>query len=49
MPNWGSTASDFTYDPSRDKQKPGSRILSETQIHLLIQFIRHWEDYTTLP
>ncbi|MGH7722054.1 MAG: c-type cytochrome [Candidatus Dormibacteria bacterium] len=49
MPNWGSTASDFTYDPTRDKQKPGSRILSEDQIHVLIQFIRHWEDYTTLP
>ncbi|HEY8674753.1 MAG TPA: cytochrome c [Candidatus Dormibacteraeota bacterium] len=49
MPNWGSTASDFTYDPTRDKQKPGSRILSETQIHTLIQFIRHWESYTTLP
>ena len=49
MPNWGSTASDFTYDPTRDKQKPGSRILSENQIHVLIQFIRHWENYTTLP
>jgi mono/diheme cytochrome c family protein/cytochrome c551/c552 len=49
MPNWGSTASDFTYDPTRDKQKPGSRILSEAQIHTLIQFIRHWESYTTLP
>jgi len=49
MPNWGSTASDFTYDPTRDKQKPGSRILSEDQIHLLIQFIRHWENYSTLP
>ncbi len=49
MPNWGSVASDYTYDPARDKQKPGSRILSENQIHLLIQFIRHWENYTTLP
>jgi cytochrome c551/c552 len=49
MPNWGGTASDFTYDPTRDKQKPGSRILSEDQIHILIQFIRHWENYTTLP
>jgi cytochrome c551/c552 len=49
MPNWGSTAPDFTYDPTRDKQKPGSRVLSETQIQLLIQFIRHWENYTTLP
>jgi mono/diheme cytochrome c family protein len=49
MPNWGSTSPDFTYEPTRDKQKPGSRILSEDQIHLLIQFIRHWEDYITLP
>ena len=49
MPNWGGTASDFTYDPTRDKQKPGSRILSEDQIHVLIQFIRHWENYNTLP
>ncbi len=49
MPNWGGTASDFTYDPARDKQKPGSRILSEDQIHVLIQFIRHWENYNTLP
>jgi mono/diheme cytochrome c family protein len=49
MPNWGSTAPDFTYDPTRDKQKPGSRVLSEDQIQVLIQFIRHWEDYTTLP
>jgi cytochrome c551/c552 len=49
MPNWGSTAPDFTYDPARDKQKPGSRVLSEDQIQVLIQFIRHWENYTTLP
>ncbi|MDQ6847748.1 MAG: cytochrome c [Candidatus Dormibacteraeota bacterium] len=49
MPNWGSTASDFTYDPTRDKQRPGSRILSENQIQILIQFIRHWETYNTLP
>jgi mono/diheme cytochrome c family protein len=49
MPNWGSVSPDFTYDPTRDKQRPGSRVLSEDQIHVLIQFIRHWEDYTTLP
>jgi mono/diheme cytochrome c family protein len=49
MPNWGSVASDFTYDPTRDKQKPASRVLSEQQIHVLIEFIRHWESYTTLP
>lgn len=49
MPNWGGVASDYTYDPARDKQKPGSRVLSEDQIHVLTQFIRHWESYTTLP
>jgi mono/diheme cytochrome c family protein len=49
MPDWGSVSPDFTYDPSRDKQKPGSRVLSEDQIHILIQFIRHWENYNTLP
>jgi mono/diheme cytochrome c family protein len=51
MPDWsGNVASDFTYNPTRDKQKPtGSRTLSEDQIHILIQFIRHWEDYNTLP
>jgi mono/diheme cytochrome c family protein len=49
MPDWGSVSPDFTYDPTRDKQKPGSRVLSEDQIHTLIQFIRHWEAYTTLP
>lgn len=50
MPNWGSVASDFQYDPQRDKQKPShSRVLSEDQIQLLVQFIRHWESYDTLP
>jgi mono/diheme cytochrome c family protein/cytochrome c551/c552 len=49
MPDWGSVSPDFTYDPTRDKQKPGSRVLSEDQIHILIQFIRHWETYVTLP
>lgn len=49
MPDWGSVSPDFTYDPTRDKQKPGSRVLSENQIQVLIQFIRHWEDYNTLP
>jgi mono/diheme cytochrome c family protein len=50
MPNWGSVASDFHYDPKRDKQPPNPvRVLSEQQIQLLIQFIRHWEDYSTLP
>jgi mono/diheme cytochrome c family protein len=50
MPDWGSIAPDFTYDPTRDKQKPsGVRVLSEDQINLLVQFIRHWENYSTLP
>lgn len=50
MPNWGGIASDYTYDPSRDKQKPStSAVLTQDQIQVLIQFIRHWESYTTLP
>ena len=50
MPAWGSVAPDFTYDASRDKQKPPtSRTLSENEIHILVQFIRHWEQYQTLP
>jgi cytochrome c553 len=50
MPAWGSSASDFTYDPTRDKQGPKVvRTLSEDQINILVQFIRHWEDYNTLP
>lgn len=50
MPAWGSQASDFTYDPNRDKLKPPvQRTLSEQQINLLVQFIRHWESYQTLP
>ena len=50
MPNWGSVASDFHYDATRDKLQPNPvRVLSEQQIQLLIQFIRHWENYSTLP
>ena len=51
MPNWsGNTASDFHYTVGRDTTKPlTSRVLSEDQIHILIQFIRHWQDYTNLP
>ena len=50
MPNWGSVASDFTYDPTRDKQQPSTqRILSEAEIQTLVQFIRHWENYSTQP
>jgi len=50
MPQWGSTASDFTYDPKRDKSKPPTkRVLRPDQVSLLEQFIRHWETYETLP
>jgi Cytochrome C oxidase, cbb3-type, subunit III len=50
MPAWGSEASDFHYDATRDKLKvPVTRQLSEDQIHILVQFIRHWENYDTLP
>lgn len=50
MPNWGSVASDYTYNPTRDKQQPlPPHTLSENQIHILVQFIRHWENYSTPP
>jgi mono/diheme cytochrome c family protein len=51
MPNWGAIAADYHYDPVRDHnaQPNKSRVLSEQEIQLLIQFIRHWENYTTLP
>jgi mono/diheme cytochrome c family protein len=50
MPAWGSAASDFMYDPTRDIQPPSvTRSLSEDQINILVQFIRHWENYNTLP
>ena len=50
MPNWGSIAPDFHYTASRDKSQPNAtRLLSESDITLLIQFIRHWENYATLP
>ncbi len=50
MPAWGSAASDFVYDPTRDKQSGKvTRVLSENQITILVQFIRHWESYGTLP
>jgi hypothetical protein len=40
----------FGYDPTRDKQSGKvTRVLSEDQINILVQFIRHWEDYNTLP
>ena len=51
MPAWGSAASDWHYDATRDgKNAPVvKRALSEDQINTLVQFIRHWESYDTLP
>ena len=50
MPNWGGIASDFHATAGRDTTKPNtSRVLSEDQIQVLIEFIRHWEKYTSLP
>ncbi len=50
MPAWGSAAADFKYDPTRDTQSGNvTRVLSENQINILVQFIRHWENYQTLP
>ncbi|HYA00774.1 MAG TPA: c-type cytochrome [Candidatus Binatia bacterium] len=57
MPNWGGIAPG--YDQSAHPPGIGpngqpvtvnqTRVLSETQIQILIQFIRHWEQYDTLP
>jgi hypothetical protein len=52
MPNWGGIASD--YNPVANPPGPGAvenktPVLSQTQINILIQFIRQWEDYNTLP
>jgi hypothetical protein len=49
MPDWGGPAPGFQYDPARDKEQPAPRVLSDQQIAILIQFIRHWEQYSTLP
>jgi len=46
MPNWGSIAPDYSDDM---KGVNASRQLSEDQINILVQFIRHWENYQTLP
>jgi hypothetical protein len=53
MPNWGAIANDYAANGS---PSPGAgavvnktRVLSETQINILIQFIRQWEQYSTLP
>ena len=52
MPNWGGIASD--YNAAQNPPGPGavintSPVLSQTQINILIQFIRQWENYNTLP
>ena len=52
MPNWGGIASD--YNAQANPPGPGavlntSPVLSPTQINILIQFIRQWENYNTLP
>jgi hypothetical protein len=53
MPNWGSIASDYAANgspaPGAGSVVNHTRVLSETQINILIQFIRQWESYTTLP
>jgi len=52
MPNWGSIASDYHYDPAIDGMTNRAnpvRVLNEQQINILVQFIRHWENYSTLP
>jgi mono/diheme cytochrome c family protein/cytochrome c551/c552 len=50
MPNWGSIAPDYHADKAVDKVPANpTRVLSEEQINTLVQFIRHWENYQTLP
>ena len=52
MPNWGSIAPDYKSAGSplaATASVNTSRVLSETQIDILSQFIRHWENYNTLP
>jgi cytochrome c551/c552 len=50
MPNWGSISPDYHADKTVDKvPAQQTRQLSEDQIALLVQFIRHWENYQTLP
>jgi hypothetical protein len=52
MPNWGGIASDW--NPRANPPGPGavlntSPVLTQTQINILVQFIRQWESYNTLP
>jgi mono/diheme cytochrome c family protein len=49
MPNWsGNIASDYHYTVGTTKPLT-SRTLSEDQIHILVQFIRHWQQYSNIP
>jgi mono/diheme cytochrome c family protein len=52
MPNWGGIAND--YNPAANPGGAGvvenkTAVLTPAQINLLIQFIRQWETYSTLP
>ena len=52
MPNWGGIAPG--YDAAANPPGPGAvvgkkAVLTENQIYTLVQFIRHWESYSTLP
>jgi len=52
MPNWGGIAND--YNPAANPGGAGvvenkTAVLTQAQINLLIQFIRQWETYSTLP
>jgi mono/diheme cytochrome c family protein len=52
MPNWGSIApgySEAAHPPGAGAHINPTRVLSEAQIQTLVQFIRHWEQYDTLP
>lgn len=50
MPNWGSISPEYKANKAVDKVPANqTRVLSEDQINLLVQFIRHWESYQTLP
>jgi Cytochrome C oxidase, cbb3-type, subunit III len=52
MPNWGGIASDYNQQanpPGAGAVLNKSPVLTQTQINILVQFIRQWENYNTLP
>lgn len=49
MPNWGSIAPDYKPAEHPDSKANKQRVLSEDEINLLIQFIRHWQSYDSTP